>query len=288
MGSNSLPLRADGATIDSSWFNSIRQALTEDILPRNSGGVVTDQAGSLGDSTRRYVNAYLIRMLLMNGEHAIKLQTSASLVTSYDLTLPDALPVGNRPLQVSPTGIVTFSPVETDGIADTAITAAKMAANSVATTNIQNGAVTAAKKAALGQVVSASSGTNSSGVTAGYQDIPNLSLVLTTTGRPVYIAIISGSTSGSSFYIFRSGSDPGLSNSLIGFVRNGTMIVSHSYHSVTSFETVGPAEYSTTTSIPYPFYIDMPVAGTYTYKAQVYVNTGAINVTDVKLIAFEL
>jgi len=58
MGSDSIIARANGQTIDETWFNILRSVLGVDFLPRNSAGVITSSTGSLGSDTYRWLNAY--------------------------------------------------------------------------------------------------------------------------------------------------------------------------------------------------------------------------------------
>jgi hypothetical protein len=68
------------------------------------------------------------------------------------------------------------------------ITAAKLAAGAVGTTQLATGAVTQAKRASLGQQVSSSSGTFT-GTSGSYADVTNLSVTFTSTGRPVLLML---------------------------------------------------------------------------------------------------
>ncbi len=59
MGVDTLPDRTDGETIDESWFDVVRSALGVDHVPRNSSGVATTRAGSLGSSTYAWLKAFI-------------------------------------------------------------------------------------------------------------------------------------------------------------------------------------------------------------------------------------
>jgi hypothetical protein len=59
MSTVTLPARTDGQTIDETWFNKLREALYTDLVPRNSSGIATDVAGSLGDSTYGWLKAFI-------------------------------------------------------------------------------------------------------------------------------------------------------------------------------------------------------------------------------------
>src|SRR4051812_26816518 len=129
MSDITLPLKIDGQTIDASWFNTIRDALGGDLIPRNTSGIATDLAGSLGTSSQRWVNVYLRNLLLADsGVNSITLKSPTTLTSDYTLTFPTSLPAGNRPFIVSSGGTVSFGTVDTAGITDQAVTQAKLEA----------------------------------------------------------------------------------------------------------------------------------------------------------------
>lgn len=144
----------------------------------------------------------------------------------------------------------------------------------ITTAKINDNAVTQAKRAALGQQVSSSSGAFSTGATSP-TDVTNLSVSITTTGRPVFIAMISGSTSTSAFL------NPTNGTGNIYFLRDSTTI---GKYACSDDATDAIAMAST------PFFIDVPSSGTYTYKIQAAMSGagGTIGVENFKLIAFEL
>jgi len=75
MGTDTLTTAIDGTIVASDNHNSIKGALTVDLYPRNSSGVVTDQAGDLGSST------YEWKALYTND-----LEVSGSLTGGLDIT----------------------------------------------------------------------------------------------------------------------------------------------------------------------------------------------------------
>lgn len=58
MGISIIPTRANGNTIDETWYNVLKDALTVALVPRNASGVPTDQGGTLGDSLRAWAKVY--------------------------------------------------------------------------------------------------------------------------------------------------------------------------------------------------------------------------------------
>jgi len=128
---------------------------------------------------------------------------------------------------------------------------------------------------AKNSAISSSSGAFAGGAGTGPTQVTNLSVTLTTTGRPVWVGLIddaSGIASGvypdnagsGSVYFFTGGT----CIAIMAVATAGTPVV---YIPVASFST-----------------IDSPVAGTYTYTVQ-YVNiTANLNIRQAKLFAYEL
>jgi len=167
-------------------------------------------------------------------------------------------------------------PIPTAGIADLAITTAKLGALSV----------TKAKLAALGQQISNSSG-SFTGSSSTYADITNLNVTITTTGRPVFVGLMTNE-SGSAGWILATLNVPVLSAN-IKFLRDATQILEAPIFPLIASSGIVPP--TTTGVIPSSFSVlDVPSAGTYTYKAQYFVGSGAgsLEVKNVKLFAFEL
>lgn len=171
---------------------------------------------------------------------------------------------------------------------DSGVTTAKINDSAVTTAKINDGAVTQAKRAALGHQLSSSSGSiiTSPAVANTFYDLTNLTISITTTGRPVYIGLISdGSGSSASVGASQNASTPLCQ---IKFVR-GSTDVSQQYISIAS-----PNYSSGTTRIFVPAssfnHIDVPTSGTYTYKAQATCSSTAATyfVQNIKMIAYEL
>jgi hypothetical protein len=173
-------------------------------------------------------------------------------------------------------------------IQDSAITTSKIEDLAVTTGKLANNAVTQAKRAALGQQLSDSCGTFYTSSTS-LTDITNLSVSLTTTGRPVYLALIPDGTSSNCFFDI-SFDDTYFNNSnsaTIAFLR-GSTVVGRSL--MLGGGTTTPT--GQTFQLTYPggiCVIDVPSAGTYTYKAQLASGFGdSVGIVRMKLIAFEL
>lgn len=156
----------------------------------------------------------------------------------------------------------------------------------VTTAKLASGAVTQAKRAALGQQLSSSSSTFASTSTS-IVDVTNLTVTITTTGRPVFVGLIQDAsanagfveasreaeTSSSSFYFYRDGSNIAASTLLSNTFNSGGY----------SFVAVPSSSYYT---------IDAPASGSHTYKFRCKVNISGFNAASsvfyTKLIAYEL
>lgn len=173
------------------------------------------------------------------------------------------------------TNHIRDSAVTTAKINDLAVTTAKLDASAVTTAKIAANNVTRAKLEAVGQQISSSCGDYTNG-TGSLGDITNLSVSLTTTGRPVYIGLMPA-----------DGVNPGWVGAAstgqmnIYFYRGATLLSDHQINN--------PANYGDCHHAPGVFwFIDTPSAGTYTYKASCKNTTANGYVKYVKLIAYEL
>lgn len=198
MGTNTLTTKSGGTTVNADDVNQFYTALNGDIVPRNTSGVPTDSAGSIGTSSYRFLDAYF-----------------------DDIDLPD-------------------------GVLDGA--------------SLTDNTVTKDKLVSLGLQTSSSSSTYSTTSTS-YVDVTNLSITITTTGRPVMIAVESDGTANVS-YIGSSNSGGGASSNTVKLVRDSTDVGIVLYASPSSSGT-GVAGFGANF-----MYLDTPSAGTYTYKIQ--------------------
>lgn len=169
------------------------------------------------------------------------------------------------------TAKIADSNVTTAKIADSNVTTAKIADSNVTTAKLADGAVTAAKKAALGQQTSGSSGywTTASG---SYSAVTNLSVSITTTGRPVFIGLISDGDLVNVHYIASSSNT---NSAYLSLTRAGTEV---------SMAWVGNAKQPLGSF----WHIDTPAAGTYTYAVRGLASSNTLEVSYAALIAYEL
>jgi hypothetical protein len=163
---------------------------------------------------------------------------------------------------------------------------AQLADNAVTTAKIGANAVTQAKRAALGQQVSSSSGSFSTTSTS-LIDITNLSVTITTTGRPVYICLVPSLTAASRVAANRS-TTALVAQAEITFVRDATTV----FVCDMSIDASSLSSTSAYLSMPTSMFsqIDTPAAGTYVYKARTRALTTSttVSVTEARLFVYEL
>lgn len=149
--------------------------------------------------------------------------------------------------------------------------------------------MTRASLPAVGQQVSLSSGNFSTSSTT-YVDITNLTVTITTSGRPIILGLIPDGTANAS--------------GLVSQTTDATATVSDSYFklfrgvssiSENFIQTIGAANVAGLRIGTPPlgcFFVDTPAAGTYTYKMQTHSGAAAYTISTlvqyVKLIAYEL
>lgn len=222
--------------------------------------------------------------------NSITLTAAAGLGADYTLTLPAALPASTKIVTVDSSGNLAFTDavdgasLEVSGgslrIKDNGVTAAKIAA----------GQITQVKMGAVGQQVSSSCG-NFLSSSSSYVDVTNLSVTITTTGRPVMLMLIGDGTSNVADVGAAESIGPGGSTFVAKFkiLRDSTIVsvneifvgmTGHPSGSFTAQINVPPGSINT---------IDFPAAGTYTYKLQALISGGdSVYVENSKLVAFEL
>ena len=167
-------------------------------------------------------------------------------------------------------------------IKDANVTTVKILDGNVTTPKIPDGAITQAKRVALGQQISSSTTFSTSSSTM--VDVTNLTVTITTTGRPVFIGLINDqSNTGTSFISSTSASN--IKNVTIAIVKDGSELIRQPYEIQASAATIS--------SISYPVssfsHIDVPTAGSHTYKIQMLSsNSDTVQIVRAKLIAYEL
>jgi len=210
----------------------------------------------------------------------------------YTVTLP-VPPAVTSFMSVDSTGAVSASiptalGIDTGNIANSAITNIKMAANSVDTNQIVNASVTQSKLAPVSQQISASCGSFSTNSTS-FVDVTNLSVTITTTGRPVFIYLQPDGTTG----LVGSSIGPTSTSTdtfVVGYLailRGSTLIADNQLILFSGIPSSGGPILGVPCSSV--FFIDPVAAGTYTYKIQAKATSGdGMRINYAKLIAFEI
>lgn len=196
--------------------------------------------------------------------HYVKFQTTTGLAADYTCTLPTALPASTLPLVSTSGGVMSF----------TNITQAMRAAMPTGTT------------AAAGEMAISNSTGTFTKTTTTEEAITNLSVTITTTGRPVILFCIGASASNSFFSLQPTGGS-GQMTALLFVRRDSTNIANIS---------VSIEQSSTGVTFKYPpstvYHVDAVAAGTYTYTIRVAtassLSSQTFNAEQIKLVAYEV
>lgn len=175
-------------------------------------------------------------------------------------------------IKTSTETFINTTKLDGDNLQASGIVANNLASNAVTTAKINANAVTRAKLEAVGQQISTLDSGTFSHNTSTPIDVTNLSVLITTTGRPVVLFLQSG---GSLASIEVNGAT---GQGTLLFKRDSTTIANYLLNS-TSASQIFAATF---------VHLDIPAAGTYTYKVQASAPTGTIFVNEYKLVAFEL
>jgi hypothetical protein len=260
--------------------------------------------------------AVIIRETDVASAKGVTIASPTSLAADYQLTLPAALPGSTQYFTSTSGGSMSFTTANGIATAMTstgadaiAATMTSTGANAIAATMTSTGTgslvatATAANANTLtnkvtrstgttvgtqGVAISTSCGTFSTSSTS-LVDVTNLSVTITTSGRPVFVGLISDGTGSSTSASHLRIVDPGSQTHTLGYfalLRDSTQIA---YTDIqTQVQSV-----STTLALHLPpssvFAVDAVAAGTYTYKMQVAGESGTtFTVALSKLVAYEL
>lgn len=197
----------------------------------------------------------------------LTLSPPAAMGADYDITLP-TLPASAAFLQISNTGAISASPAVSGGLT---------------TTNLSvTAGILKSQLAALGQQISTVASFSTS--STSFVNVTNLSVTITTSGRPVYLCIVP-STAGTECSVQTQGnSTPGAFIAFNTQYRRGNTTIADMVLGATQ----GSA--SETHSYTPPSTIDAVAAGTYTYTIRTKVSAASSTIfwSDVALMAYEL
>lgn len=251
-----------------------------------------------------------IRNLTLNS-FGTTINSNATLSGNLNLTLFAALPASTKILTIDAGGnIADVYDVDNSTLVITSntimvgpagITNTQMAPNSVSTSNLISQSVTQDKLApratgstvaAGGFAISASSGSYTTSASA-YTAVTNLSVTITTTGRPVFIGLISqlGGDNKSVVQIANPGGSFTGSSANIAFLSGASIISSRNIEMVLAATTTPPTDLLGIPPEGFSTY-DFPVAGTYTYSVEVQMvqtlGLSSIVMFNTQLVAYEL
>ncbi len=243
------------------WYNDT----AGNQIQITSGGAVNATASGIksGNATASFVSSVLVVNAASNTPANIAagsiLLGNNSLNSNY-VTLSPPASIPSDVTQTLPTipSATSFMQMDTSG-------------NMSATTAVSQG-ITRSNQAPVGQQISSSSGSFSSGSTS-ITAVTNLSVTLTTSGRPVMVFCQSDGTGNNSFF---------------GGNNSGTAYNVYIYRGATQLSNVEFLEGNSPPSTALA--LDTPSAGTYTYTVQVQtsVHLNDINVNNMVLVAYEL
>lgn len=210
----------------------------------------------------------------------LTLSPPAAMAANFTLTLP-SIPASQSFLTIDTSGnIAAYA-----GIAK-GITAANIADNTITTNQISLTAgitggqiaantITRSNEAAVGQQVSSSCG-NYSLTTAGYKDVTNLSVTITTTGRPVMLILVPDGSGANSSMVNNTSASV-----VFNFTRASTILA--------EWEIYTPLGSGASSGMsPSLVFLDVVAAGTYTYKVQAKTTASTVGINLFKFVAYEL
>lgn len=232
-------------------------------------------------------NASVILRNLVANSKGLTLNPPNAMGSDYSITLP-SLPAAQQIMTLDNSGNMA-APYTVDG------TTIAIAANvigvpaaGIGTTQLADGSVTNPKLAALNVQISASSGVYVTN-TPTFSNVTNLSVTLTTSGRPVFVGLIhdgTGALTGS--YIQGTSTSAGTAaTTFISMLRGATQIYGTQIEAQVGGASLLPEIIIPVTSV---YQIDTPTAGTYTYvvKMRPFTGSSIATMANAKLIAYEL
>lgn len=180
--------------------------------------------------------------------------------------------------------------VTTAKLASGAVTSAKIAAGAAAS-NIGNNGVTQAMRVPLGQQISSSSGSFSTTSQSNTTAVTNLSVSITTTGRPVFVGLIDDGTGCTLGVQVASAPTVVAAQGVVNLLRASSTISSASINFSISSATGLTGNYTQTNPCSSIWIVDVVAAGTYTYSVHAFsanANPTTVFVQNTKLLAYEL
>lgn len=115
-GTNTIPTRSTGQTILPDFFNTIKTALTGELVPRNVSGVATDEAGDLGTNSLRWRDGFFSRYLYVGTAAELNRLSPGSNQLNFQIGGVTKVTIGANGLAGGglEDGTVTFAKLSTD------------------------------------------------------------------------------------------------------------------------------------------------------------------------------
>lgn len=226
--------------------------------------------------------SFIFREQVANA-NGVTVSSPTSLAASYQMFWPAALPASQKFMTLDSAGNISAPWIVDNSTIEVSANTVQVKNLGITTAKIANNAVTRGKLAAVGQQVSSSCGAFATSSTSA-TNITNLSVTLTTTGRPVVLLIQSDGLGSSSYFQLTNGSGIATASLTIYINRDVTLISQQ----ILFDNTVNNAQVAIPGSSV--SHIDTPIAGTYLYTIQMSVgnasSTGIAN--NLVLFAYEL
>lgn len=201
----------------------------------------------------------------------ISLKSPTSLASAYNVTFPAGTPAATSIVRMDTSGNLSNNLVTDNTTIEISSNALRIKDDGVTTAKILDANVTRPKLVAVGQQTSGTS--NFTTASASYVDMTSAAITITTTGRPVFITVISGDDTGAGYITQNSAWN-------IRLVRDSTALQAIGGPNTSS----GFAPLSACT------FLDVPAAGTYTYKLQARIpsGSGTVGFVSAKVVGWEL
>lgn len=212
----------------------------------------------------------------------LTLSPPAAMAANFGLTLPN-IPASQSFMTIDASGNMgTASSISATQIAAGSITGSQLANQTITGTQIASATVARSNQVAVGQQVSSSCGSYSFTGATSLQDVTNLTVTITTSGRPVMLSLQSDTTGAAAIVQIASSNTIDVLRLL--FVRGASTVV--------NLNNLRSAVAGGVTTIPSSCYSCMNIiaAGTYTYKVQIGLANSANTATlqNIVLVAYEL
>jgi len=188
-------------------------------------------------------------------------------------------------LQIT-SGTITSNQIAAGGInslniAKGAVGSQQITIGAVGALQIADGAITQAKRAPANIQISEAHNFECNGCT-GDVDVANLTVTLTTSGRPVFVGLVSGATEGDNSYIMLNGPPQG---GLIVMIFDGPKkVATHHFWGIQNQALAWTMHPVSSVS-----HIYIPAAGVHTFTIKINRQAGqVVRINDARLVAYEL